>query len=148
MEQPGKTVKRRDPRARRPAASGTLIGADRAGGLVSVKKGNASNSHSIHQGSRRSVALIGWTIDVIFRIASLIVLCSLVNLPAFAESLPGTRVIVPPGGSPPLCEEQDCGYHSILDQLIYLLPGDTEKKGFTVFVPGGVSSSDKVLESK
>lgn len=96
-----------------------------------------------------SGALIGWRTDVSFGIAAaLTVLCSLVTLPAFAESLPGTRVIVPPGGSQPLCEELDCDHRAILDQLIYLLPGDTGKKGFTVFVPGGVSSSDKVLESK
>src|SRR5581483_3295482 len=37
LGQPGKTVKGTDPRARRPAAAGALIGADRAGGSFAQK---------------------------------------------------------------------------------------------------------------
>lgn len=53
LGQPGKAVEGRDPQARRPAATGALIGAGRAGKLVRAKNGSAEDLLSIHQGLRR-----------------------------------------------------------------------------------------------
>lgn len=135
-----------------------LIGVFRAGGSL-AQKWKAVVPRSIRQGSRRLGRPDRMDIEVTpSTAAKLAAFCVAVLCAppiAFAESPSGTSPQASAGDAP-LCQEEDCDPYAILDQLIYLLPGEGDKpfsitkcdKGFSIFIKGGVSSSDRTLTNK
>ena len=77
--------------------------------------------------------------------ANFVALCAILStgMSAFAES-PATDSQQVPAWNGLACEADPCDPDTILDQLIYLLPAQPGKKGFSIFIRGGASASDWV----
>lgn len=146
LGRPGKTVLSNDPRARRPAATGALIGVASSGWLDGAKSGNAVSTRSIHRGLRHFLAPpIVWSSGMAQSIAASYLALLLIPTTHHVSEESADAPFQGPSVPRASLDEPRDNLYGLLDQLLFLLP--TQDGGDpSIFTRGGSGRSGQASD--